>query len=198
VLERVIEEIEREDGELDGEGDVDGEAMRRRREKRKLAIVDCCSGAGGPMPAIEKKLNQRRTARSLAPIPVLLSDIHPHLPAWARLIHQSPTKSLSYAPYPVDATHTPGELKKRRHLRTFCLAFHHFDEDGARRVLEDAMRTAEGICIIELQEPTIGSMLSAAMTGPWSLLFTPFQDPNLRQYPPLLSFTLLTNPNKCR
>jgi len=36
-------------------------------------------------------------------------------------------------------------MKQDRHFRTFCLAFHHFDEHGAKAVLEDAMRTAEGI-----------------------------------------------------
>ena len=48
VLERIINEIEEEDerfGEEDGTDDVGG-----------LRIVDCCSGAGGPMPAIEKRL----------------------------------------------------------------------------------------------------------------------------------------------
>ena len=36
-------------------------------------------------------------------------------------------------------------MKEQRHFRTFCLAFHHFDEQGARGILEDAMRTADGI-----------------------------------------------------
>jgi hypothetical protein len=42
VLERVIEEIEEED--------------RMYHEDKPLRIVDCCSGAGGPMPAIERTL----------------------------------------------------------------------------------------------------------------------------------------------
>ena len=79
------------------------------------------------------------------PVTVLLSDLHPHVEAWERQTSRSISKSLSYLPYPVDATNSPSALKKERHLRTFCLAFHHFGEDGARRVLEDAMRTSVGI-----------------------------------------------------
>ena len=83
--------------------------------------------------------------KSLEPIKVLLSDIHPHLNAWEPLAAESPSQSLSFLPYPVDATRAPAALNEQRHLRTFCLAFHHFGEEGARRVMEDAMRTADGI-----------------------------------------------------
>lgn len=76
---------------------------------------------------------------------VLLTDLQPPLPQWAPLSRASPTKSLSYAPHPVDATHVPSDISKKRHIRTFCLAFHHFDEEGARRVLEDAMLTSEAV-----------------------------------------------------
>jgi hypothetical protein len=89
--------------------------------------------------------SEHRISKTLDPVPVLLSDIHPHVSAWEALSSTSPSDSLSYLPYPVDATHAPEAMKQDRHFRTFCLAFHHFDEHGARAVLEDAMRTAEGI-----------------------------------------------------
>lgn len=78
-------------------------------------------------------------------IPVLLSDLHPHLEAWTLQAKNAISGCLSFLPYPVDATHAPLEIRKGRHIRTFCLSFHHFGEQGARRVLEDTMRTAEGI-----------------------------------------------------
>jgi hypothetical protein len=92
-----------------------------------------------------------RQKRSLAPVSVLLSDIHPHTAAWERLSAASQSGSLSSIPYPVDATRAPSTISEQRHFRTFCLAFHHFDEQGAGRVLEDAMRTGEGIgCVIQV------------------------------------------------
>jgi hypothetical protein len=75
---------------------------------------------------------------------IILSDIHPHLPSWTRLAASS-AGALSYMPEPLNALQTPSSLKKDRHLRTFCLSFHHFVEKSARRILEDAMTTAEGI-----------------------------------------------------
>lgn len=83
--------------------------------------------------------------QSRSPIDVLLSDLHPHIPAWEKQVALSSTKSLSFLPYPVDATASPKGLSQKRHLRTFCLAFHHFGEEGAQRVMEDAMRNAEGL-----------------------------------------------------
>jgi hypothetical protein len=153
VLEGLVKEIEDEDERL-GVVEEDGGRLR---------IVDFCSGAGGPMPAIEKRLkwvvpcqtgvwvdadvkdSQKRKARSLPPTQVLLSDLHPPLKTYESLKQESPSQSLSYFPHSVDATRAPETLKRQRHLRTFCLAFHHFAEDGARRVLEDAMRSSEGI-----------------------------------------------------
>lgn len=37
------------------------------------------------------------------------------------------------------------EHSEKRHFRTFFLAFHHFDEDMAVRVLKDAMEGGDGI-----------------------------------------------------
>ena len=89
--------------------------------------------------------SRSRRGQSRKPISILLSDIQPHLSAWKRLSSESVSSSLGYLPYPVDATRAPEKMTKQRHFRTFCLAFHHFDEEGAVRVLEDAMRTADGI-----------------------------------------------------
>lgn len=89
--------------------------------------------------------SQRRIGRSESPVPVVLSDLHPHTGEWQRLSSSSSNKALSFLPNPVDATMAPASVKQERHFRSFCLSFHHFSEDAATRVLEDAMRTAEGI-----------------------------------------------------
>lgn len=42
IMDRILADVEHEDQELD--------------EDRQIRIVDCCSGGGGPMPLIERKL----------------------------------------------------------------------------------------------------------------------------------------------
>ncbi len=93
-----------------------------------------------------------------------MSDLHPHTAAWSALAQRSPTRSLAYVPASVDATNAPRELvaagdgqgqahpsgeavgsKAARQMRTFFLAFHHFDEEGAVRVLADAMDKADAV-----------------------------------------------------
>lgn len=39
-------------------------------------------------------------------------------------------------------------VTSRRHLRTFFLSFHHFNEEQARGVIVDAMRSAEGLWLV--------------------------------------------------
>ncbi|ORY24396.1 hypothetical protein BCR39DRAFT_566630 [Naematelia encephala] len=159
--------------------DIEDEDERDQEDRGTLQLLDCCSGAGGPVPAIERDINSRRSLASKPPVKVFLSDIHPHLESWIHHSMESPTRSLSYLTFPVDAAHVPAHLKEERHLRTFFLAFHHFSEDAARRVLEDAMRTAEGICIFELQAPDLGSIVTILALFPLSFLLIPFQHPTI-------------------
>ncbi|MGG6495193.1 UNVERIFIED_CONTAM: hypothetical protein NY603_19925, partial [Bacteroidetes bacterium 56_B9] len=74
-------------------------------------------------------------------------DLHPH-PSWPSLASSSPTQQLSYIPHSVDATSSanmavahPDKLQ----VRTLFVSFHHMDQEGARRVIEDAMRHAESL-----------------------------------------------------
>lgn len=56
--------------------------------------------------------------------------------------------SLVYLPESVDALRAPTSVTSKRHLRTFFLSFHHFDEEQAREIIVDAMRSAEGIWLV--------------------------------------------------
>lgn len=59
----------------------------------------------GPVPVIEKLVNQRRRQRGLRQIPFRLSDIHPNLDAWIELASHS--ANLTFVPQSVDATNPP-------------------------------------------------------------------------------------------
>lgn len=139
-------------------------------------VIDFCSGAGGPVPYIESLVNRSRSARGKKPILFRLSDIHPNLDAW--MGHAGRSDHLSFIPQPVDASNppfsvisvsTPGdkhaafdegyESDGNRVFRLFCLSFHHFDNDMAKRVIKSTLETSDAFAIIELQDRRIGSLL---------------------------------------
>ena len=139
-------------------------------------VVDFCSGSGGPIPHIESHVNRLRSEAGRPPIPFQLSDLYPNIDAW--LAPCSRSANVSFIPDPVDATNPPfaaissrtaGDKKValeagyehdgRRVLRTFCLAFHHFDDEGAVRVLKSTMETSDALVVFELQERCVGSCL---------------------------------------
>ncbi|KAF4552108.1 Hypothetical protein D9617_11g009570 [Elsinoe fawcettii] len=68
-------------------------------------IIDFCSGAGGPLPAIERQINTSRKTASLSPIKFRLSDLVPNLEAWIDLA--SASDHLSFIPQSVNALSPP-------------------------------------------------------------------------------------------
>lgn len=91
-------------------------------------------------------------------IKFVLTDLHPHPHLWAQAAAES--ANVSYVPYPVDAANVPGGLigryrngeegqgqgqggKKKKVFRLFNLAFHHFGDGLARRILKGTVEGAE-------------------------------------------------------
>ena len=153
----------------------------------------------GPTPKIEKLVNARRQEQSKLPIPFVLTDIHPHLDSWIKLSSES--ANLSFIPQPVDATNPPTAVKSKsspsanssspyrsdtRVYRLYCLAFHHFSNRLARKVLQSSIESSDGFAIVELQDRHLSSLilmlldfiLIFVVTLPWfwrdpiQLLFT--------------------------
>ncbi|KAL1647342.1 hypothetical protein SLS58_002670 [Diplodia intermedia] len=138
----------------------------------RITVVDFCSGGGGPVPVIEKLVNKKRAERNKAPIPFTMTDIKPHIDAWMTACSRSP--NLSYFPQPVDATDPPPAVisttasanstdaqhsSNTRVFRLYCLAFHHFPDDLARKVLESTIHTSDGFAILELQDRRLASLI---------------------------------------
>jgi hypothetical protein len=78
----------------------------------------------------------------------VLTDLHPHADMWAQAAGQAASPgAISYVAESVDAANVPRELIRRytggekKVFRLFNLAFHHFDDGLARRILRD---TVEG------------------------------------------------------
>jgi hypothetical protein len=94
-----------------------------------------------------------------------MTDIKPHVSAWKTIAAKS--ASLGYISEPVDATNPPAAVisgradmlqnedsdqAKRPIFRLYCLSFHHFDDEMAKRVLKSTFETADAFAIIELQD----------------------------------------------
>ncbi|KAK1067731.1 hypothetical protein LTR74_006205 [Friedmanniomyces endolithicus] len=157
-------------------------------ETEEWTVIDFCSGAGGPIPYIETLVNDSRKLEGKKPIPFRLSDLHPNLDAWIR--HAALSDNLSFMPQPVDASYPPfsvisattsgdkdAALKAgyssngSKVFRIFCLSFHHFDDEAARRVLKSTLETSDAFAIIELQDRRIGSLFLMVLEF-WLVLFT--------------------------
>lgn len=165
----------------------------------KYTFVDFCSGAGGPTPYIEREVNkafmQAQEEEKLRNeqlgsnghingyggrdkgVDFVMTDIHPHLPAWSQAAQRS--KNLHYVPSSVDAANAPADLLKLagtssrtqgKVFRLFSLAFHHFSDPLAVRILRNTLSTSDGFAILELQGRDVGSLFTILMMGPTLML----------------------------
>jgi hypothetical protein len=128
-------------------------AMTRAGASR---IVDLCSGAGGPWPAL----------RGEVAVPVLLTDKYPNAQARAG--------PLAFHPDPVDAVAVPHTLHG---FRTLFTSFHHFRPAEARAILADAVRKGEGIGVFEVVRRGPREIGFIALTWLAVLLLVPFVRP---------------------
>ena len=158
----------------------------------EYTYVDFCAGAGGPTPYIEKHLN-RRLKQSMSDtgpssvngedrsVDFVLTDIAPHLDAWYELAKKS--DNMHFISKSVDAANAPrdllepfsnGESSVKKVFRLFFLAFHHFDDPLAMRIMRNTLATSDGFGIFELQARTFSSLITITLIWPLLLLITPF------------------------
>ena len=166
---------------------------------KEYTFVDFCSGAGGPTPYIEREVNkafmQAQEEEKLRNgqlgsnghvngyggrengVDFVMTDLHPHLPAWSRAAQCS--KNLHYVASSVDAANAPADLLKLagkssrtqgKVFRLFSLAFHHFSDPLAVRILRNTLSTSDGFAVLELQGRDVGSLFIILMMGPTLML----------------------------
>jgi len=119
---------------------------RLLEETRTDRVVDLCSGAGGPIVAI-----QERFAAAGHPIFVLLTDKFPNVAAF-RLAEATGGGYIRGLGEAVDAVAVP---EYAAGVRTLFNAFHHFPPKGARAILADAYRRRQPIAIFEITERSL-------------------------------------------
>lgn len=104
-------------------------------------VTDLCSGGGGPWKQILPTVR-----RDIPGLRVVLTDLYPNHDAFAAMRAEADVEFESRS---VDATSPPRDLNG---FRTLFTGFHHFRPDGARRILESAVASGQGIAIVEFTE----------------------------------------------
>ncbi|KAM6524626.1 hypothetical protein FALCPG4_010235 [Fusarium falciforme] len=141
-----------------------------------LRFVDFCAGAGGPSPLIERQVNTYLRNSNREEVDFVLTDIHPNIDAWARIASQNP--HITYEGQSVDASRAPERLTQskdgRSVFRLFNLAFHHFDDDLARRILKDTVERKQGFAIFELQNRSVLSFMADLLLPIGVILSAPY------------------------
>jgi len=108
-------------------------------------VVDLCSGAGGPLPAVTARLAEEHDIAAN----VTLTDLYPNEHAAGNLATKGSSRQLTYHMAPVDAGQVPAELVG---VRSMICSFHHMPPTTARRILEDAFKQRKALCIFEISD----------------------------------------------
>lgn len=136
---------------------------------QKTTVIDLCSGAGGGMEDIAKKIN---SGNDKSNIEFILTDKFPN----EKVIEIfNKEEHLTYYKHPVDATAVPEELNG---IRTLFSSFHHFKPEVAAGILNDATDKNMPIAIFEGAGKTVFEFISFVLLFPIGILFiTPFIKP---------------------
>lgn len=132
-------------------------------------VVDLCSGAGGPWPALARPV-AAALGRS---VQVTLTDLHPDADTWRWLEASTPTR-VSGHPGPVPADDVPASLPG---VRTLFDGLHHLPPDAARAVLADAARHGVPLVAAEAVERSALGLAGVLFSPLLVWLVTPFLRP---------------------
>lgn len=132
-------------------------------------VVDLCSGGGGPVVSLVRRLREKHGREATA----TLTDKFPNVDAFRRAEHEFPG-IVAGRREPTDATAVPEELAG---VRTIFNAFHHLPPAIATAVLADAAEKRQPILTFEIVERSWqGAVIS--LGSPVSVYaFTPFIRP---------------------
>lgn len=153
-------------GIYDGVAPRLAELVRRSGEQR---IVDLCSGAGGPLPALIAALRRELGAD----VEILLTDKFPNREAFERLERGS-AGNIRHLAAAVDARAVPPELHG---LRTLFDSLHHFSAEDARAILADARECGVPIAVFEAVSRRPSTVLGSVLIPVLVLALTPWVRP---------------------
>ncbi|MBZ5663812.1 MAG: class I SAM-dependent methyltransferase [Acidobacteriia bacterium] len=143
---------------LNAYGPVISLLQRALESTEERAVVDLCSGGGGPWFDLGRKLQG-----DLPHLEIWLTDKYPNLSA-VENVRAASENHIRFYPGPVDATNVPGELQG---FRTMFTSFHHFSPEEAGAILQNAVDAREGIGIFEITRRTPSTI---ALMLAWALI----------------------------
>lgn len=104
-------------------------------------ILDLCSGAGGPGVTLLKAMRDSGAGN----IRLKLTDLYPANDVYENLAAANTGVTYEAASFDATNSHVDADFP----VRTLLSAFHHFPPDFARRILADAVKNSDGICIMD-------------------------------------------------
>ncbi|MDP4680180.1 MAG: hypothetical protein NWS46_07410 [Cyclobacteriaceae bacterium] len=137
------------------------------KRSQNNTIIDLASGGGGCLLWLNETLKKNNPE-----LKIILTDYFPNIPA----INHTKKKSANFDSIEnsVDARDVPKNLKG---LRTQFLSLHHFKEEDAKAILQNAVTSNNPIAIFEAQERSFSSIMAMFFSPITVLLATPFITP---------------------
>jgi len=130
-------------------------------------IIDLASGGGGGLYRLSNRLKEEHPG-----LKIILTDYYPNLKAFEYVKSQS--ANSTFEKESVDARKVPSYLKG---VRTQFLSLHHFREEDAVEILQNAVDSQSPIALFESQERNVKSVLAMLFSPINVLLMTPFIKP---------------------
>jgi hypothetical protein len=150
-------------------------ALRTGADSR---IVDLCSGSGGPVPLIQRRLHEEGIHTH-----VTLTDLVPNVRAFERVQAENRRRlpdsccTVDYVSSSVDAT-----ACRIEGTRTIYGAFHHFPPPLAQRMLQNAVDARQPIVVVDTKRSFLYVLLFPFLTTLAVLVSAPFQRNPLPRY----------------
>lgn len=119
---------------------ADRMAEMLQRTDRKL-VVDLCSGAGGYLPGILKRVREKLPGR---PLHAYKTDLYPH-----RRYFAADSEDVTYWTEPLSAEQA---MEKFDALFSMFSALHHFDEPQLARFFETAAKEKRAIAFFDVSQ----------------------------------------------
>lgn len=138
----------------------------------KPAIIDLCSGSGGPMAEVYNRL---KTQPHLQNLTLTLTDLYPHLETADR-INSEGGSGINYLTKSVNAADLATE---KVGVRTMICSMHHMKPTVAHDILSDAKANRQPICLFEISDNSFPIWLWW-MVIPMNLLMAFFITPLVR------------------
>lgn len=130
-------------------------------------IIDLGSGGGGGLIWLNNELR-----KEIPNIRITLTDYFPNISAFH--FTKKKADNFEYIEYSIDARNVPQNLNG---LRPQFLSLHHFNQDDAKKILQNAIDSKSSIAIFEAQERSFKSILPMLFSPISVLLTTPFIRP---------------------